>query len=82
MVRAISRKAAEGIAMDARLVLEPLVHADVHLGRETMSNCGTNRAATPDSGQEWDKSAVPRVARLCKLLRELVELTGIEPVTS
>ena len=33
-------------------------------------------------GQEMDKSADQRIGRCAKLLLELVELTGIEPVTS
>ena len=33
-------------------------------------------------GQEMDKSAAPPICCPAKLLPELVELTGIEPVTS
>ena len=45
---------------------------------------GAARATGPseENRQEIDKSAVPRIRRRAKLLLGLVELTGIEPVTS
>ena len=42
----------------------------------------TNFTTSPDMEKEMDKSADQPIRRPAQLLLELVELTGIEPVTS
>jgi hypothetical protein len=47
-----------------------------------VDNSGTSLLSVGRLAQEWDKSALWPIWRAAKLLLELVELTGIEPVTS
>jgi hypothetical protein len=51
----------------------------VDLSRRDMVH---RRSSTSRDGQEMDKSAGWPIGHLANLLLELVELTGIEPVTS
>jgi hypothetical protein len=56
----------------------PLVPERRQVPRRSARSC----SVPVQNREEIDKSAVHRIARLSKLLLELVELTGIEPVTS